>query len=62
MWLKLVVTVRTALQDITKALPFHRISLDKIVATDQIHNDLQVSSLSLESTLSETKTLFGGLE
>ncbi|XP_033105680.1 protein TANC1-like isoform X2 [Anneissia japonica] len=28
-WLKLVITVRTQLQDITKLLPFHKMSLDK---------------------------------
>ncbi|CAL8281982.1 unnamed protein product [Merluccius merluccius] len=40
-WLKLVVTVRTTLQDITKQLPFHRISLDALEENDAIDQDLQ---------------------
>ncbi|KAI5103126.1 protein TANC2 isoform X2, partial [Silurus meridionalis] len=40
-WLKLVVTVRTSLQDITKPLPFHRISLDALEENDAIDRDLQ---------------------
>ncbi|XP_017550591.1 protein TANC2 isoform X2 [Pygocentrus nattereri] len=40
-WLKLVVTVRTSLQDITKPLPFHRISLDALEENDAIDQDLQ---------------------
>ncbi|XP_052399159.1 protein TANC2 isoform X1 [Carassius gibelio] len=40
-WLKLVVTVRTTLQDITRPLPFHRISLDRLDESDAIDSDLQ---------------------
>ncbi|XP_060719855.1 protein TANC2 isoform X2 [Tachysurus vachellii] len=40
-WLKLVVTVRTTLQDITKPLPFHHISLDALEENDAIDRDLQ---------------------
>ncbi|XP_049418578.1 protein TANC2 isoform X2 [Epinephelus fuscoguttatus] len=40
-WLKLVVTVRTTLQEITNALPFHRISLDSLEENDAIDQDLQ---------------------
>ncbi|KAM6897590.1 protein TANC2 isoform 6-T8 [Xenentodon cancila] len=40
-WLKLVVTVRTTLQEITNALPFHRISLDSLEENDTIDQDLQ---------------------
>uniref|UniRef100_A0A9J8CDU8 Tetratricopeptide repeat, ankyrin repeat and coiled-coil containing 2a n=1 Tax=Cyprinus carpio carpio TaxID=630221 RepID=A0A9J8CDU8_CYPCA len=40
-WLKLVVTVRTTLQDITRPLPFHRISLDQLEESDAIDSDLQ---------------------
>ncbi|KAK3532635.1 hypothetical protein QTP86_027369 [Hemibagrus guttatus] len=40
-WLKLVVTVRTSLQDITRRLPFHRISLDRLEESDAIDSDLQ---------------------
>uniref|UniRef100_A0A8C4ZK02 Tetratricopeptide repeat, ankyrin repeat and coiled-coil containing 2b n=1 Tax=Gadus morhua TaxID=8049 RepID=A0A8C4ZK02_GADMO len=40
-WLKLVVTVRTTLQDITKQLPFHRISLDVLEENDAMDQDLQ---------------------
>ncbi|XP_019118343.2 protein TANC2 isoform X1 [Larimichthys crocea] len=40
-WLKLVVTVRTTLQEITSALPFHRISLDGLEENDAIDQDLQ---------------------
>ena len=39
-WLKVIGTVRTVLQDLTKFLPFHRVSLDKIVVNDYIHRDL----------------------
>ena len=39
-WLKLVVTVRTVLQDLGKFLPFHRVSIDKVVANELIHRDL----------------------
>uniref|UniRef100_W5N3K0 Tetratricopeptide repeat, ankyrin repeat and coiled-coil containing 2 n=1 Tax=Lepisosteus oculatus TaxID=7918 RepID=W5N3K0_LEPOC len=40
-WLKLVVTVRTTLQEITKLLPFHRISLDRLEDNETIDQDLQ---------------------
>uniref|UniRef100_A0A3P8ZMB2 Tetratricopeptide repeat, ankyrin repeat and coiled-coil containing 2a n=1 Tax=Esox lucius TaxID=8010 RepID=A0A3P8ZMB2_ESOLU len=40
-WLKLVVTVRTSLQDITHPLPFHRVSLDRLEENDAIDQDLQ---------------------
>uniref|UniRef100_A0A673GXC8 Tetratricopeptide repeat, ankyrin repeat and coiled-coil containing 2a n=1 Tax=Sinocyclocheilus rhinocerous TaxID=307959 RepID=A0A673GXC8_9TELE len=40
-WLKLVVTVRTTLQDITRPLLFHRISLDRLEESDAIDSDLQ---------------------
>uniref|UniRef100_A0A8C7D8R8 Tetratricopeptide repeat, ankyrin repeat and coiled-coil containing 2 n=1 Tax=Oncorhynchus kisutch TaxID=8019 RepID=A0A8C7D8R8_ONCKI len=40
-WLKLVVTVRTSLQEITHPLPFHRISLDRLEENDAIDQDLQ---------------------
>ncbi|XP_073774154.1 protein TANC2 isoform X4 [Danio rerio] len=40
-WLKLVVTVRTTLQEITKPLPFHQISLDALEENDAIDHDLQ---------------------
>uniref|UniRef100_A0A8C2JQ11 Tetratricopeptide repeat, ankyrin repeat and coiled-coil containing 2 n=1 Tax=Cyprinus carpio TaxID=7962 RepID=A0A8C2JQ11_CYPCA len=40
-WLKLVVTVRTSLQEITKPLPFHQISLDALEENDAIDHDLQ---------------------
>ncbi|KAM8836651.1 protein TANC2 isoform 2-T2 [Spinachia spinachia] len=40
-WLKLVVTVRTTLQDITNSLPFHRIFLDGLEENDAIDQDLQ---------------------
>ncbi|XP_026207508.1 protein TANC2 isoform X2 [Anabas testudineus] len=40
-WLKLVVTVRTTLQEITNALPFHHISLDGLEENDAIDQDLQ---------------------
>ncbi|XP_030630078.1 protein TANC2 [Chanos chanos] len=40
-WLKLIVTVRTSLQEITKPLPFHRISLDALEENDAIDQDLQ---------------------
>ncbi|XP_019629915.1 PREDICTED: protein TANC2-like isoform X2 [Branchiostoma belcheri] len=39
-WLKLIVTVRTSLQDVTKLLPFHRISLDRMLTNENIHNDV----------------------
>ncbi|KAJ8404345.1 hypothetical protein AAFF_G00341180 [Aldrovandia affinis] len=40
-WLKLVVTVRSSLQEITKLLPFHRISLDGLEENESIDQDLQ---------------------
>ncbi|XP_066554598.1 protein TANC2 isoform X2 [Amia ocellicauda] len=40
-WLKLIVTVRTTLQEITKLLPFHRISLDRLEENEAIDQDLQ---------------------
>uniref|UniRef100_A0AAR2K537 Tetratricopeptide repeat, ankyrin repeat and coiled-coil containing 2a n=1 Tax=Pygocentrus nattereri TaxID=42514 RepID=A0AAR2K537_PYGNA len=40
-WLKLMVTVRTSLQDVTRPLPFHRISLDRLEESDAIDSDLQ---------------------
>ncbi|KAJ8254414.1 hypothetical protein COCON_G00210260 [Conger conger] len=40
-WLKLVVTVRSSLQEITKLLPFHRISLDCLEENESIDQDLQ---------------------
>ncbi|KAJ8284474.1 hypothetical protein COCON_G00033240 [Conger conger] len=40
-WLKLVVTVRTTLQEITTTLPFHQISLDRLEENDAIDQDLQ---------------------
>uniref|UniRef100_A0A673GYR0 Protein TANC2-like n=1 Tax=Sinocyclocheilus rhinocerous TaxID=307959 RepID=A0A673GYR0_9TELE len=40
-WLKLVVTVRTTLLDISRLLPFHRISLDHLEESDAIDSDLQ---------------------
>ncbi|CAH1775583.1 unnamed protein product [Owenia fusiformis] len=39
-WLNVIVTVRTILSDITKSLPFHRISLDKVMMNEYIHRDL----------------------
>ncbi|XP_029428247.1 protein TANC2 isoform X2 [Rhinatrema bivittatum] len=40
-WLKLIVTVRTTLQEITKLLPFHRIFLDRLEENEAIDQDLQ---------------------
>ncbi|KAI1896538.1 hypothetical protein AGOR_G00095800 [Albula goreensis] len=40
-WLKLVVTVRTTLQEITELLPFHHISLDRLEENEAIDQDLQ---------------------
>ncbi|XP_076856887.1 protein TANC2 isoform X12 [Brachyhypopomus gauderio] len=58
-WLKLVVTVRTSLQDITRPLPFHRISLDTLEENDAIDQDLQAyilhrvhSSAEIQSNIS----------
>uniref|UniRef100_A0A8D0DT89 Tetratricopeptide repeat, ankyrin repeat and coiled-coil containing 2 n=2 Tax=Salvator merianae TaxID=96440 RepID=A0A8D0DT89_SALMN len=40
-WLKLVVTVRTSLQEIIKLLPFHSIFLDRLEENEAIDQDLQ---------------------
>ncbi|CAN9505397.1 unnamed protein product [Ophioblennius macclurei] len=40
-WLKVITTVRTGQQEITRSLPFHRISLDKMEENSAIHQDLQ---------------------
>ncbi|XP_077390974.1 protein TANC2 isoform X2 [Festucalex cinctus] len=40
-WLKIIVTVRTNQQDITRSLPFHRISLDRMEESSAIDQDLQ---------------------
>ncbi|KAK3106124.1 hypothetical protein FSP39_013189 [Pinctada imbricata] len=40
-WLKLVVTVHTVLQDITKTLPFGRIAIDRDSANEMIARDLE---------------------
>ncbi|XP_075767737.1 protein TANC2 isoform X5 [Pelodiscus sinensis] len=40
-WLKLIVTVRTSLQEIIKLLPFHRIFLDRLEENEAIDQDLQ---------------------
>ena len=40
-WLKLIVTVRSSLQDLTKFLPFHRINVDKYNVKEHVHRDLQ---------------------
>ncbi|XP_060058512.1 protein TANC2 isoform X2 [Erinaceus europaeus] len=40
-WLKVIVTVRTSLQEITKLLPFHRIFLDRLEENEAIDQDLQ---------------------
>ncbi|KAL0992931.1 hypothetical protein UPYG_G00101090 [Umbra pygmaea] len=40
-WLKLVVTVRTSLQEITQHLPFHHVTLDRLEENDAIDQDLQ---------------------
>ncbi|XP_022255135.1 protein TANC2-like [Limulus polyphemus] len=39
-WLKVIVTVRTAFQEITKLLPFHQISLDRITSIESLNQDL----------------------
>ncbi|XP_018576383.1 protein TANC2 isoform X3 [Anoplophora glabripennis] len=39
-WLKIVATVRTQLQEVTKQLPYTRISLDNIQANDNIQKDI----------------------
>lgn len=40
-WLKVITTVRTGQQDITRSLPFHRISLDRMEENSAIDQDLQ---------------------
>ncbi|XP_059203598.1 protein TANC2-like [Centropristis striata] len=40
-WLKVITTVRTGQQDITRSLPFHCISLDKMEENNNIDQDLQ---------------------
>ncbi|XP_077169917.1 protein TANC2 isoform X4 [Paroedura picta] len=40
-WLKMIVTVRTSLQEIIKLLPFHRIFLDRLEENEAIDQDLQ---------------------
>ena len=40
-WLKLVLSVRTALGDLVKDLPFHRISLDHLVTNEYVSKDVQ---------------------
>ncbi|XP_076337629.1 protein TANC2-like isoform X2 [Tachypleus tridentatus] len=39
-WLKVIVTVRTAFQEVTKLLPFQRISLDKLSGNDNLKRDV----------------------
>ncbi|XP_022237488.1 protein TANC2-like isoform X1 [Limulus polyphemus] len=39
-WLKVIITVRTAFQEVTKLLPFHRICLDKLSANDNLKRDV----------------------
>eukprot|EP00095_Tigriopus_kingsejongensis_P002147 maker-scaffold583_size130250-snap-gene-0.13 protein:Tk02147 transcript:maker-scaffold583_size130250-snap-gene-0.13-mRNA-1 annotation:"protein tanc2 isoform x3" len=39
-WLKIICTVRTGMQDITKALPFQRISLDKTDVDERLNKDM----------------------
>ncbi|XP_022250289.1 protein TANC2-like isoform X2 [Limulus polyphemus] len=39
-WLKVIVTVRTAFQEVTKLLPFQRISLDKLGGNDNLKRDV----------------------
>ncbi|XP_041826409.1 protein TANC2-like isoform X2 [Melanotaenia boesemani] len=40
-WLKVISTIRTSQQDITRSLPFHRISLDRLEESSAIDQDLQ---------------------
>uniref|UniRef100_A0A667WPF1 Tetratricopeptide repeat, ankyrin repeat and coiled-coil containing 2a n=1 Tax=Myripristis murdjan TaxID=586833 RepID=A0A667WPF1_9TELE len=40
-WLKVIVTVRSSQQDITRSLPFHHISLDRVEENSNIDQDLQ---------------------
>lgn len=39
-WLKLIVTVRTAFQEITRNFPFHRISLDRLSVNENLQSDI----------------------
>ena len=39
-WLKVITTVRTAQQDVVRALPFTRISLDKVTTSELIAHDI----------------------
>ncbi|XP_019865563.2 protein TANC2-like isoform X2 [Aethina tumida] len=39
-WLKIVATVRTQLQEITKQLPYTRVSLDNVVSNENINKDV----------------------
>ncbi|XP_068119105.1 protein TANC2 isoform X1 [Hyperolius riggenbachi] len=52
-WLKLIVTVRTTLQEITKMLPFHRIFLDRLEENEAIDQDLQAYILQRIHSSSE---------
>lgn len=40
-WLKLVLTVQSVFQEITKSLPFHRVCLDRLANNEMIVHDLQ---------------------
>lgn len=40
-WLKIIATVRTSFQDVTKLFPFHRISLDKMADNECLGKDIQ---------------------
>ncbi|XP_077525159.1 zinc-RING finger and ankyrin repeat domain-containing protein rolling pebbles isoform X1 [Amblyomma americanum] len=39
-WLKLVVTVRTAFQEVARQLPFHQISLDRMSSNESLMRDI----------------------
>lgn len=39
-WLKLVITVRTAFQEVTRQLPFHQISLDRLSSNENLMRDI----------------------
>lgn len=39
-WLKLIVTVRTAFQEVTQQLPFHQISLDRMSCNENLMRDI----------------------
>ncbi|KAM3823189.1 protein TANC2 isoform 1-T2 [Vipera latastei] len=52
-WLKLIVTVRTSLQEIIKLLPFHRIFLDRLEENEAIDQDLQAYILHRIQSSSE---------